>query len=156
METFFTLKLDISDTAINSIDEAVKAKFTDTEVLNGYKSEDTKNDVRAEKNVKLDSLPPVLIVSTKPFVHSSHGSQKNTKAIKISPTLELADSYLAPSCLDTSSLKQRSYILSSVVRHHGPDDKQGHYTSDIFSQVMHLHLYFILLVYLGFFIMVDL
>ena len=129
--------MDIRDKTIKSIDEAIKAKFTNTVVISGYKSDQTSNSVIAHENVKLDSLPPVLIISTKPFIYSKTGSQKTTKIIKISPELVLAASYLAPSCLETSSLEQRRYILSSVVRHHGPDDKQGHYTSDVYSQVMY-------------------
>ncbi|KAG0575874.1 hypothetical protein KC19_5G036500 [Ceratodon purpureus] len=129
VQPFLVLHLDILPEAVQSLEDALKF-FAAPESLEGYKAASSKASevVSASKAIKIQSLPPVLIVHFMRFSYGASGSGKLNKAVKYSNTLTIGRELLASSTGLAS--EGRKYELVATVTHHGKDPSAGHYTAD--------------------------
>jgi ubiquitin carboxyl-terminal hydrolase 10 len=129
VQPFLVLHLDILPEAVQSLEDALKF-FAAPESLEGYKAASSKASevVSASKAIKIQSLPPVLIVHFMRFSYGVSGSGKLNKAVKYSNTLTIGRELLASSTGLAS--EGRKYELVATVTHHGKDPSAGHYTAD--------------------------
>lgn len=129
VQPFLVLHLDILSEAVQSLEDALKF-FAAPESLEGYKAPSSKPSevVSASKAIKIQSLPPVLIVHFMRFSYGASGSGKLNKAVKYADTLTIGRELLASSTGLAS--EGRKYELVATITHHGKDPSAGHYTAD--------------------------
>ncbi|XP_065827525.1 ubiquitin carboxyl-terminal hydrolase 10-like [Oscarella lobularis] len=133
MEPFFSLKLDIQETSVWSVKDALDGLAT-KEALHGYTSSKTGEEVEASRRIAFAQLPPVLVLHLKRFVYDKTGGcQKVHKEIDYSLELEIGKDLVAESTRRKLSRDERTYKLFSVVYHHGKHANDGHYTCDVYS-----------------------
>merc|ERR1719292_107236 len=70
LQPFYTLQLDIQDSSIDSVTDALLANFA-SEQLDGFVCGKTKQEVEATRSLSLEELPPVLILHLKRFVYDA-------------------------------------------------------------------------------------
>ena len=127
-DPFYTLRLDIKNTEVWTLEEALRVNFS-TEELQDYKLDDGHGDlVEARKTTRLGRLPPILIVNLKRYEAGSH--KKIMKFISFGTHLRLEEILLTEDC--NPKKFPRDYKLCAVVRHIGKFSTGGHYVSDVF------------------------
>jgi ubiquitin carboxyl-terminal hydrolase 10 len=129
VQPFLVLHLDILPEAVQSLEDALKF-FAAPESLEGYKAASSKASevVSARKELKIQTLPPVLIIHLMRFSYGAHGSGKVNKVVKYSNTLTIGRELLATTTGVAN--EGRKYELVATVTHHGKDPSAGHYTAD--------------------------
>jgi len=135
LQPFYTLQLDIQDSEVFSVTDALIANFA-SEQLDGFICSKTKKEVDATRSLSLEELPPILILHLKRFVYdgSTGGVQKVLKKVTFDIDLEIPKSVLSTECRSRSpNSKQRQYKLFSVVYHNGREATKGHYVTDIYQ-----------------------
>jgi len=133
LQPFYTLQLDIQDSSIDSVTDALLANFA-SEQLDGFVCGKTKQEVEATRSLSLEELPPVLILHLKRFVYdaATGGVQKVMKAVKFGVELEINKAVLSAECRSATTARHRQYKLFSVVCHNGREATKGHYVTDVF------------------------
>jgi len=133
LQPFFTLQLDIQHAEISSINQALLKNF-DSEDIDGYICQKTKQVVEASRSLSLEELPPILVLHMKRFVYdgSTGGVQKVMKPVDFSVHLEVPKSILSNEARPKLSQKQRQYKLFAVVYHNGREATKGHYVTDVY------------------------
>jgi len=115
LEPFRHLDLDISQTNVTSVHQALEAFCNPEAVLEG----------QATRRLQFRELPKVLVLSLKRFAYTrgKGGPQKIKKAIKYSERLSFDRNWLA------DGLQAPEYWLTAMICHHGDSAVSGHYTS---------------------------
>jgi len=133
LQPFFTLQLDIQHAEITSINQALCGNF-DSEVIDGYICQKTKQVVEASRSLSLEELPSILILHMKRFVYdaSTGGVQKVMKQIDFTVDLDIPKSVLSAEARPKFTSKQRQYKLFAVVYHNGREATKGHYVTDVY------------------------
>jgi len=133
LQPFFTLQLDIQSPEITSINQALCANF-DSEVIDGYICQKTKQVVEASRSLSLEELPSILILHMKRFVYdaSTGGVQKVMKQIDFTVDLDIPKGVLSAEARPKFTPKQRQYKLFAVVYHNGREATKGHYVTDVY------------------------
>lgn len=131
-EPYQPLQLDIGAPDVRNIVDALKG-LTRTETLHGVVN--NKGEiVTAQKQIQIDSLPPILILHLKRFQFDTegHGTVKIWKKVGYPLELDIPREVLAPSRRTETGLPK--YKLTGVVYHHGKNATTGHYTVDVRRQ----------------------
>jgi len=133
LQPFFTLPLDIQHPEVNSINGALIKSF-DSEDIDGYICQRTKQVVEASRCTSLEELPTILILHIKRFVYdgSSRGVQKVMKPVDFTVDMEIPKSVLSAESRPKFAAKQRLYKLFAVVYHNGREATKGHYVTDVY------------------------
>lgn len=135
LEPFQHLQLDIGASNVNNIVDALRG-LTRSEALQGdFKSPKGPN-VTANKQVFIETLPPVLIIHLKRFQYdNAGGTQKIWKKVGYPLELEIPKEVFSRQKRGVyahSGLPK--YRLIAVVYHHGKNASGGHYTVDVRRQ----------------------
>lgn len=153
LDPFQCIQLDISDSSINTVEDAFK-NLNEPEKI-PYKSSSNK-EVIAKKQTYIDHLPNILIIHLKRFSYQqkeqnkdkstsntsspaplSNGSrslggiEKLRKKIEYSHNLTIPSEVLSPLTKQSNRSTDNHYKLFGVVYHHGSSAEGGHYTSDV-------------------------
>ncbi|GAP83140.1 putative ubiquitin C-terminal hydrolase [Rosellinia necatrix] len=136
-ETYQPMQLDIGDTHVNNIVDALKY-YTRVERIQGDFGS-TRPDTKTTKQVLIESIPPVLILHLKRFKYDAVDNSTSKLWTKIDYPLELElpkeiFSPLKRTALQTEGLGFPKYRLTAVIYHHGKSASGGHYTADILRQ----------------------
>ncbi|XP_076349969.1 ubiquitin carboxyl-terminal hydrolase 10-like isoform X2 [Tachypleus tridentatus] len=133
LQPFFTLQLDIQSEKVISVLSALNY-LTNKELVQGYTSAKTKQEVEASRRITIEELPLVLVLHFKRFVYDKNGgSKKVIKCTEYSVTLELSRDLLSQEVRSKYSQKSlRSYKLFAVVYHEGEEAVKGHYITDVY------------------------
>ena len=108
VQPFYTLQLDINDSRVNSIEDAIKLYQT---------SEYIDDSDGMCKTNKIETAPKILCLHLKRFIFEDKPFPiKCSKPVVFKKTLGLAG---------------KGYTLSAVIRHHGATAIKGHYTCDV-------------------------
>ncbi|RDD44122.1 Ubiquitin carboxyl-terminal hydrolase 10 [Trichoplax sp. H2] len=131
-QPFFTLQLDIHDSEISHIKDAIKKSMGSEQVEHYISGNDGKKiKVEATKKMSFERLPKILILHLKRFIFDHGICQKLTKDVNYDLQLEIDKELLSRECKQRSEM-YRSYRLISVVFHHGLRAAGGHYTCDAY------------------------
>ncbi|KAK3905129.1 hypothetical protein C8A05DRAFT_41897 [Staphylotrichum tortipilum] len=139
LEPYQPLQLDIGSPEIRNIIDALKG-LTRPEVLHGDFNSPHGKDVRATKQVFIESVPPVLILHLKRFQFDAEGyggTVKIWKKIGYPLEFEFPREVLSRQTRNTilsDNLGAPRYRLIAVVYHHGKNASGGHYTVDVRRQ----------------------
>lgn len=134
IQPYQSLQLDIGAPDVRNILDALKGS-TRPEVIQGdFKSPHGK-DVKATKQIFVETLPPVLILHLKRFEYdaNAHGTVKIWKKIGYPLELDMPRELLIRNKLAPGEAAPR-YRLNAVVYHHGKNANDGHYTTDVRRQ----------------------
>lgn len=139
LEPYQPLQLDIGAPDIRNIIDALKG-LTRPEVLHGDFNSPRGKDVRATKQVFIESVPPVLILHLKRFQFDAEGHGGTVKIwkkvgypLEFEFPREVLSRQTRNSILADNSGAPR-YRLTGVVYHHGKNASGGHYTVDVRRQ----------------------
>jgi ubiquitin carboxyl-terminal hydrolase 10 len=139
LEPYQPLQLDIGSPEIRNIIDALKG-LTRPEVLHGDFHSPHGKDVRATKQVFIESVPPVLVLHLKRFQFDAEGYGGTVKIwkkigypLEFEFPREVLSRQTRNSILAESSGAPR-YRLIAVVYHHGKNASGGHYTVDVRRQ----------------------
>jgi ubiquitin carboxyl-terminal hydrolase 2 len=110
-ESFLDLTLPMDETLEKSMNKLFYKEIID------YYCEKCKNKHKAEKEMDFWKLPKYIIIHLKRF---NNDSTKDNRDI-IYP-------------LDNLIIKDTSYTLLGLIRHHGEESNHGHYTTTIFTE----------------------
>lgn len=139
LEPYQPLQLDIGSPEIRNIIDALKG-LTRPEVLHGDFNSPHGKDVRATKQVFIESVPPVLILHLKRFQFDAEGQGGTVKIwkkigypLEFEFPREVLSRQKRNSILAENSGAPR-YRLIAVVYHHGKNASGGHYTVDVRRQ----------------------
>ncbi|KAI0456932.1 hypothetical protein F5B21DRAFT_119308 [Xylaria acuta] len=137
-ETYQPLQLDIGDTHVNNIVDALK-HLTRSEKLSGDFGSPRQDAKPTTKQVLIESVPPVLILHLKRFSYntSENSTGKLWKYIDYPLELELPKEMFSPikrSALQAEGVGSLKYRLTAAVYHHGKSASGGHYTVDLRRQ----------------------
>ncbi|KAL2261828.1 hypothetical protein VTK26DRAFT_3212 [Humicola hyalothermophila] len=139
LEPYQPLQLDIGSPEIRNIIDALKG-LTRPEVLHGDFNSPHGKDVRATKQVFIESVPPVLILHLKRFQFDAEGYGGTVKIWKkVGYPLEFEFPREVLSRQKRNSILAENsgapkYRLIGVVYHHGKNASGGHYTVDVRRQ----------------------
>jgi ubiquitin carboxyl-terminal hydrolase 10 len=139
LEPYQPLQLDIGSPEIRNIIDALKG-LTRPEVLHGDFNSPHGKDVRATKQVFIESVPPVLILHLKRFQFDAEGYGGTVKIwkkvgypLEFEFPREVLSRQTRNNILAENSGPPR-YRLIAVVYHHGKNASGGHYTVDVRRQ----------------------
>ncbi|KAL2157648.1 hypothetical protein VTH06DRAFT_5129 [Thermothelomyces fergusii] len=139
LEPYQPLQLDIGSPEVRNIVDALKG-LTRPEVLHGDFNSPHGKDVRATKQVFIESVPPVLILHLKRFQFDAEGYGGTVKIwkkvgypLEFEFPREVLSRQTRNSILAENSGTPR-YRLIAVVYHHGKNASGGHYTVDVRRQ----------------------
>ncbi|KAK4249067.1 hypothetical protein C7999DRAFT_39765 [Corynascus novoguineensis] len=139
LEPYQPLQLDIGSPEVRTIIDALKG-LTRPEVLHGDFNSPHGKDVRATKQVFIESVPPVLILHLKRFQFDAEGYGGTVKIwkkvgypLEFEFPREVLSRQTRNSILAENSGAPR-YRLIAVVYHHGKNASGGHYTVDVRRQ----------------------
>ncbi|KAL2132883.1 hypothetical protein VTI74DRAFT_3197 [Chaetomium olivicolor] len=139
LEPYQPLQLDIGSPEIRNIIDALKG-LTRPEVIHGDFNSPHGKDVRATKQVFIESVPPVLILHLKRFQFDAEGYGGTVKIwkkvgypLEFEFPREVLSRQKRNSILAENSGAPR-YRLIGVVYHHGKNASGGHYTVDVRRQ----------------------
>lgn len=124
-QPFVSLSLHILPDSVKSVDDALDL-LTATESISGYKPQDTSAPTEATKVVRLQRLPPLLVLFLMRF-DPANLHQKISKPVAFPPRLKMNRTWLA----SDSGERGAEYDLVSTVTHHGKTIGSGHYTADV-------------------------
>jgi len=139
LEPYEPLQLDIGSPEIRNIIDALKG-LTRPEVLHGDFNSPHGKDVRATKQVFIESVPPVLVLHLKRFQFDAEGyggTVKIWKKIGYPLEFEFPREVLSRQTRNTILADNSGaprYRLIAVVYHHGKNASGGHYTVDVRRQ----------------------
>lgn len=134
LEPYQALPLDIQSPQVHNVIDALKG-LTRPETLHGNFNSPRGPDVKATKQVFIESLPEVLILHLKRFQYDNQGgTQKIWKKVGYPLDLELPKEIFPPNKRGAQMLQGSKYRLVSVVYHHGNSASGGHYTVDVRRQ----------------------
>lgn len=139
LEPYQPLQLDIGAPEIRNIIDALKG-LTRPEVLHGDFNSPHGKDVRATKQVFIESVPPVLILHLKRFQFDAEGyggTVKIWKKVGYPLEFEFPREVLSRQTRNTILADNSGaprYRLTGVVYHHGKNASGGHYTVDVRRQ----------------------
>jgi ubiquitin carboxyl-terminal hydrolase 10 len=139
LEPYQPLQLDIGAPEIRNIIDALKG-LTRPEVLHGDFNSPHGKDVRATKQVFIESVPPVLILHLKRFQFDAEGyggTVKIWKKVGYPLEFEFPREVLSRQTRNTILADNSGaprYRLTAVVYHHGKNASGGHYTVDVRRQ----------------------
>ncbi|KAF2453081.1 hypothetical protein BDY21DRAFT_293683 [Lineolata rhizophorae] len=160
LEQYQPLQLDIGAPEVHSITDALR-HLTIPETLQGSFNSPRGANVRAKKQVFIETLPPVLILHLKRFQYDERGgTQKIWKRVGYPLELEIPRDVFplhkrgamalssgsatttttttvaapGPPGAPATSSPLPHYRLSTVVYHHGRSAQGGHYTADVRRQ----------------------
>lgn len=129
-QSFMDLSLDVFEPGISSVKSAL-SKFVETEILKSsdkYFCDKCRTLVEAEKKIKIDSSPPMLVLHLKRYSfaqsYTSSSSSKVSKNITFEHNLDISK-YL----VDPQNSKHRHYELVGIIVHYGSNLRSGHYTA---------------------------
>jgi ubiquitin carboxyl-terminal hydrolase 10 len=135
LEPYQPLQLDIGAPNVNNIVDALKG-LTRSEALHGDFGSPKGPNVTANKQVFIETLPPVLILHLKRFQYdNTGGTQKIWKKVGYPLELEIPKEVFSRqkrTVYAHSGLPK--YRLIAVVYHHGKNASGGHYTVDVRRQ----------------------
>lgn len=136
-ETYQPMQLDIGDTHVNNIVDALKY-YTRPEKLHGDFSS-TRPDSKTTKQVLIETVPPVLILHLKRFQYNTADNSTSKLWTKIDYPLELelpkeVFSPLKRTAFQAEGAGFPKYRLTAVIYHHGKSASGGHYTVDLRRQ----------------------
>eukprot|EP00887_Chlorella_sp_A99_P007150 scaffold2.g7150.t1 len=123
-QPFHSLELHILPDSVRSVADALDA-LTQGEAIHGYKPTDAGPATTATKTVRLQRLPPVLVLYLVRFDPAS--LSKVSKAVAFEPRLRMQRAWLTPDSTDRGA----EYGLVATVSHHGKSIGSGHYTADV-------------------------
>ncbi|KAL1842164.1 hypothetical protein VTJ49DRAFT_5937 [Mycothermus thermophilus] len=138
LEPYQPLQLDIGSPEVRNIIDALRG-LTRPEVIHGDFDSPHGKDVRATKQVFIESVPPVLILHLKRFQFDAegYGTVKIWKKVGYPLEFEFPREVLSRQTRNTM-LSENSgaprYRLIAVVYHHGKNASGGHYTVDVRRQ----------------------
>ncbi|KAK4158536.1 hypothetical protein C8A00DRAFT_10755 [Chaetomidium leptoderma] len=139
LEPYQPLQLDIGSPEIRNIIDALKG-LTRPEVLHGDFNSPHGKDIRATKQVFIESVPPVLVLHLKRFQFDAEGYGGTVKIwkkvgypLEFEFPREVLSRQTRNSILAENSGAPR-YRLIAVVYHHGKNASGGHYTADVRRQ----------------------
>lgn len=135
MEPYQSLQLDIGAPHVNNIIDALKGLTRSEPIYGDFKSPKGPN-VTSQKQVFIDTLPPVLILHLKRFQYdNTGGTQKIWKKVGYPLELELPkELFSRQKRMAYGSHGLPKYGLISAVYHHGKNASGGHYTVDVRRQ----------------------
>ncbi|KAJ4302377.1 hypothetical protein N0V88_002521 [Collariella sp. IMI 366227] len=139
LEPYQPLQLDIGSPEIRNIIDALKG-LTRPEIIHGDFNSPHGKDVRATKQVFIESVPPVLILHLKRFQFDAEGYGGTVKIWKkVGYPLEFdfpreVLSRQKRNSIITENSNGPRYRLIGVVYHHGKNASGGHYTVDVRRQ----------------------
>lgn len=139
LEPYQPLQLDIGSPEIRNIIDALKG-LTRSEVLHGDFNSPHGKDVRATKQVFIESVPPVLVLHLKRFQFDAEGyggTVKIWKKVGYPLEFEFPREVLSRQKRNTILADGSGgprYRLIGVVYHHGKNASGGHYTVDVRRQ----------------------
>ncbi|KAK4201441.1 hypothetical protein QBC40DRAFT_60306 [Triangularia verruculosa] len=137
LEPYEPLQLDIGAPEIRNIIDALKG-LTRPETLYGDFNSPHGKNVKAIKQISIESVPPVLILHLKRFQFDAEGQGGTVKVWKkIGYPLEFEFPQEVLSRSKRSNLLNEGaprYKLTAVVYHHGKNASGGHYTVDVRRQ----------------------
>lgn len=139
LEPYQPLQLDIGSPEIRNIIDALKG-LTRPEVLHGDFNSPHGKDVRATKQVLIESVPPVLVLHLKRFQFDAEGyggTVKIWKKVGYPLEFDFPPEVLSRQARNTilaGSSGAPRYRLIGVVYHHGKNASGGHYTVDVRRQ----------------------
>lgn len=137
MEPYQPLQLDIGDSNIHNITDALKG-LTRSETIHGDFKSPRGANATATKQVFIETLPPVLILHLKRFQYdNAGGTQKIWKKIGYPLELEIPKEVFPPHKRGAYAAQPGGlpkYRLIGVVYHHGKNASGGHYTVDVRRQ----------------------
>ncbi|KAK4179881.1 hypothetical protein QBC36DRAFT_56640 [Triangularia setosa] len=137
LEPYEPLQLDIGAPEIRNIIDALKG-LTRPETLHGDFSSPHGKNVKATKQIFIESVPPVLILHLKRFQFDAEGQGGTVKIWKkIGYPLEFEFPQEVLSRSKRNSMLNEGaprYKLTAVVYHHGKNASGGHYTVDVRRQ----------------------
>jgi len=125
-QRFFTLRLDIKDDQILTLNDALVKTFSKEVIEQNDSSEITQLSYLAK-------LPDILILQLKMFVYNAKENvvEKVNKLITFEDSLEIPASCFGEN-RSSMHVSQRRYKLFAVIYHHGQDANKGHYSASIF------------------------
>lgn len=127
-EPFQSLQLDIDSPYTNNVVDAIKS-LTMVEKLN-----DDDSSGHFTKQIRIENLPPVLILHLKRFKFDAKGTTKIGKKIGYPLELQLPMEALSKPLRNALGASLPKYRLISVVYHHSTQATSGHYTVDVRRQ----------------------
>lgn len=139
LEPYQPLQLDIGSPEVRNIIDALKG-LTRPEVLHGDFNSPHGKDVRATKQVFIESVPPVLILHLKRFQFDAEGyggTVKIWKKVGYPLEFEFPREVLSRQTRNgilADNAGPPRYRLIAVVYHHGKNASGGHYTVDVRRQ----------------------
>ena len=129
-QPFNCLQLDIDESSINSIQDAL-TNFGRKEMISGFANGVDGKEVTAFRRFSFSRVSPVLIFHLKRFVFCPRsGPSKLMKQVKFGFKLTIPKDLLAPATRDCK-VANCEYGLFAVAYHHGKTSQAGHYTSDV-------------------------
>ncbi|EGS18335.1 ubiquitin carboxyl-terminal hydrolase-like protein [Thermochaetoides thermophila DSM 1495] len=139
LEPYQPLQLDIGAPEVRTIIDALKG-LTHPEAIYGDFNSPRGKDVRATKQVFIESVPPVLILHLKRFQFDAEGYGGTVKIwkkvgypLEFDFPREVLSRSTRNSILNDNTGAPR-YRLIAVVYHHGKNASGGHYTVDVRRQ----------------------
>ncbi|KAJ0980902.1 hypothetical protein J5N97_009157 [Dioscorea zingiberensis] len=130
VQPFLLLHLDIHPENIITMEEALQL-FSASETIEGYKTISTgkvqADEVAASRSVKIQELPPILMLHMMRFGYGCNGTTKLNKTVSYPLELVVGDDLLADPTLDQG----RHYELVATITHRGQGPSRGHYTADV-------------------------
>ena len=127
MQPFYSLPLDISSSSVYSVEEALDATLSPSEVT-GYKGKVASVEVQANQSMCVHTCPEVLVLLLNRFAFDDYGrSHKVEKHISFGTQLTLRKNHISPSTYFVDG--DVSYSLRSLIVHHGSQTSGGHYTA---------------------------
>ncbi|KAK0671855.1 hypothetical protein QBC41DRAFT_46796 [Cercophora samala] len=137
LEPYEPLQLDIGAPEIRNIIDALKG-LTRPETLHGDFNSPHGKNVKATKQIFIESVPPVLILHLKRFQFDAEGqggTVKIWKKIGYPLEFEFPQEVLSRSQRNSAVNEGAPrYKLTAVVYHHGKNASGGHYTVDVRRQ----------------------
>jgi ubiquitin carboxyl-terminal hydrolase 10 len=138
LEPYQPLQLDIGAPEVRNIIDALRG-LTRPEVIHGDFNSPHGKDVKATKQVFIESVPPVLILHLKRFQFDAegYGTVKVWKKVGYPLEFEFPREVLSRQTRNTLLSENSNpprYRLIGVVYHHGKNASGGHYTVDVRRQ----------------------
>ncbi|UJR10689.1 hypothetical protein I4U23_014883 [Adineta vaga] len=128
-EPFFTLSLDIKDSKIITLDDAL-LRFCEQSAVSDYVDSKNRQNIHTNKTMLIEHLPPILIVHLKCFLYDeTDGIKKLNKAVNYTVNLTLPKNILTE---QARKQYQERYKLFAVEYHQGDHATKGHYITDVF------------------------
>ncbi|KAI7836053.1 hypothetical protein COHA_010084 [Chlorella ohadii] len=124
-EPFVSPTLHILSDGVKMVEDALD-ELTGPETISGYRPQDHLPPMDATKALRLQRLPPLLVLYLMRF-DPANRHQKISKHVGFPPRLKMNSRWLAADSRDRAA----EYELIATVTHHGKTIAAGHYTADV-------------------------